>query len=386
MIVTPLWFFNNDTYKYTMQQAVLELYPDATVMYRFVNRGKQRFNEEFVRILKIYINQMANLKPDKVTTEWFRKLSFIKPWYVQYLKNYRYNPDEIYLALTPDNDLDLRIKGFWHSAILWEVPLLATISELYFSMIDTRWTLSDRQELFDKKLPLLDQLPAFADFGTRRRRSAAHHYWISQQLKRSKKYVGTSNVWLAFDTGVKPIGTMAHEFIQGNSILGGLRHANRYALDAWVKVYRGDLGIALSDTYGLDPFFEDFDLFLAKLYDGIRHDSGDPFDFMRRCVQHYQKLGIDPMSKTLVFSDSLTPESALRIAEACDGKIKCSFGIGTNLTNDVTNSPPLNIVIKMMSLNTFPTVKLSEDPSKAVGTPDAIANALWVFSHKRQIE
>jgi nicotinate phosphoribosyltransferase len=179
---------------------------------------------------------------------------------------------------------------------------------------------------------------------------------------------------------------MAHEFVQGNSIIGGLRHANRYALDAWVKVYRGNLGIALSDTYGIEPFFEDFDLLLSKLYDGIRQDSGDPLVFMERAIQHYVCLGIDPMSKTLVFSDSLTPEKAIKIAEACKGRIKCSFGIGTNLTNDVTDSPPLNIVIKMMSLNTFPTVKLSEDPSKATGTPDAIANALWVFSPKRQIE
>jgi len=379
-------FYNNDQYKFSMQQAVLELYPDATVQYRFVNRGKQRFNEEFVRALKDNINRMADLQPDKLTTEWFKRLAFIKPWYVQYLKNYRYNPDEIYLALTPDNDLDLRIKGFWHSAILWEVPLLALISELYFFLIDTKWSLDDQNDKINSKLRVLDNLPAFADFGTRRRRSAEHHLWVAKVLKSSGSYVGTSNVEIAFKTGVKPIGTMAHEFVQGSSVLGGLRHANRYALDAWVKVYRGNLGIALSDTYGIEPFFEDFDLLLSKLYDGIRHDSGDPFVFMERAIQHYACMGIDPMSKTLVFSDSLNPEKALKIAEACKGRIKCSFGIGTNLTNDVTNSPPLNIVIKMWSLNTFPTVKLSEDPSKAVGTPDAIANALWVFSPKRQIE
>jgi nicotinate phosphoribosyltransferase len=370
-----------------MMQAVLQLYPDAMAQYSFINRGKQRFNQHFVDLLYWQIQGMAELKAEDKILEWLKGFSFFKPWYIEYLRNYRYNPAEIYLQLTPDNDLDLRIKGPWRSTILWEVKLMALISELYFTTIEKDWNTWDQGEKILAKADVLNKLPAFADFGTRRRRSADHHKWVVEKLKDYCKssFVGTSNVYLAWLNGTKPIGTMAHSWIMAHSVLEGLRHANRFALDAWTKVYRGNLGIALSDTYGLDPFFADFDLYHAKLFDGIRHDSGDPFDFTRRCVQHYRNLGIDPMSKTLVFSDSLTPEKAVEIAKDCEGKIKCSFGIGTNLTNDITGSNPLNMVIKLRSINCIETVKLTDDPKKALGSLEAIRVAQWTFNHGTQL-
>jgi len=382
-----LSFFDDDLYKFTMMQAVLQLYPDATAQYVFINRGKQRFNQHFVDLLYWQIQGMAELKADDKILEWLKGFSFFKPWYIEYLRNYRYNPAEIYLQLTPDNNLDLRIKGPWRSTILWEVKLMALISELYFTTIEKDWNTWDQGEKILAKADVLNKLPAFADFGTRRRRSAEHHKWVVEKLKDYCKssFVGTSNVYLAWLNGTKPIGTFAHEFVMAHSVLAGLRHANRFAMDSWANVYRGNLGIALSDTYGLDPFFEDFDLYHAKLFDGIRHDSGDPFDFTRRCVQHYRNLGIDPMSKTLVFSDSLTPEKAVEIAKDCEGKIKCSFGIGTNLTNDITGSNPLNMVIKLRSVNCIETVKLTDDPKKALGSIEAIRVAQWTFNHGTQL-
>lgn len=378
--------FDEDFYKLTMQMAVLQLYPDATAQYAFINRGKQRFTEDFVRKLRMEIDDMSELQPNPDVLEWLKKFSFFKPWYIEYLKNYRYNPAEIYLKLAPDNNLDLRIKGPWHSTILWEVKLMALISELYFIEIEKDWNTWDQGQKICQKASVLSKLPAFADFGTRRRRSLSHQAWVVQKLRdMCPNFVGTSNVHMAWETNTKPIGTMGHEWIMAHSVLDGLRHANRFALDAWAKVYRGSLGIALSDTYGLDPFFADFDLFHAKLFDGIRHDSGDPFEFARRCIQHYYNLGIDLMSKTLVFSDSLTPEKAVEIAEACKGKIKCSFGIGTNLTNDITDSPPLNIVIKLRSINCMETVKLTDDPKKALGSVEAIRVAQWTFNQGTQL-
>ena len=199
---------------------------------------------------------------------------------------------------------------------------------------------------------------------------------------KDKGFVGTSNVYLAMKYGVKPIGTMAHEWIQGHCVLGGIRHANRYALDAWTRVYRGNLGIALTDTYGTNAFLEDFDTYLAKLFDGVRHDSGDPFRFVDKIVAHYKKLGINPRSKTIVFSDNLKPTTCIALLHYCeDNDICCSFGIGTNFTNDFPLSPlkALNMVIKLVRLNGIPVVKLSDDLGKIIGDPDMVRVIRYLY-------
>jgi nicotinate phosphoribosyltransferase len=192
-------------------------------------------------------------------------------------------------------------------------------------------------------------------------------------------FVGTSNVRLAMKYGVKPIGTKAHEWYQAHSQLAGLEHANRAALEAWINVYHSALGIALTDTYGTDAFLRDFSRELAMAYDGVRHDSGDPFKFVDKFVAHYEKLGIDPLSKTAVFSDSLNVEKAIKIHRYCQNKIKDSFGIGTFFTNDFPKSAfkPLNIVIKLVRLNGKPVVKLSDDFGKSFGERDAVRVARY---------
>lgn len=390
---------DNDLYKLSMQMAVLELFPEACVEYRFINRGGQRFNEEFVKKFRNLLDiQFPKIALTAEEYSWLRSVCpFFKPMYLEYLKNYRFDPSEVSVGLTEDNDLDLRIKGPWHSAILWEVVLMATISELYFNTVEKSWK---EQPFSNGEDILLDHYAEkirsigkelnghgclFTEFGTRRRRSFQLQDKVIEVLCGLPCFTGTSNVHLARKYGIKPVGTIGHEWIMGNSALMGLRRANYFAFDNWVKVYAGNLGIALSDTFGTDAFFADFDLRLSKLYDGVRHDSGDPFGFTDKVIGHYRSMGIDPMKKTLVFSDSLHAADAIRLKEHCAGRINCSFGIGTSLTNNqdfFRTSPPLNIVIKMHSINDIPVVKLSDSCEKETGDRDALRVANYIFGRK----
>ncbi|MBP1908419.1 nicotinate phosphoribosyltransferase [Methanolobus bombayensis] len=392
---------DNDLYKLTMQMAVLELFPQASAEYRFTNRGKQRFTPEFVEELKRIIKEdipLLQLTDDEY--RWLREeCPYFKPSYVEYLKNYRFDPSEVSVSLNEENDLDLVVKGPWHSSILWEITLMATISELYFDMIETDWKnydkntgkgyhelLKDYGKLMEKIGVQLEQNNcSFSEFGTRRRRSSEIHDVAVRVLHKCKAFSGTSNVYLAKKYGVKPTGTIGHEWIMGNSALIGMRNANLFALEKWVDVYKGNLGIALSDTFGSEPFFRNFNLKLSKLYDGVRHDSGDPLVFADRVITHYKKMGIDPLSKVVVFSDSLSAANAIEIKKMCEGRINSIFGIGTSLTNNhefFRESPPLNMVIKLHSVNNIPVVKLSDDEGKETGDKDALRVANYIFGRK----
>ena len=227
-----------------------------------------------------------------------------------------------------------------------------------------------------------------AEFGTRRRHSYQVHQLIVNALKDyyGSCYVGTSNVHFAMTTGVKPIGTHAHEWFMYHGARFGFRLANQVGLDRWVNAYHGDLGIALTDTYTTDVFFQYFNMKLAKLFDGVRHDSGDPVEFAEKVIAHYRKFDIDPLSKTIIFSDGLNLEKVQRIVEATQGKIGISFGIGTNLTND-TGLKPMNIVIKLVSvaepdLPWTNVIKLSDDKGKHTGD----AKIIWLCKEILGIE
>ena len=179
------------------------------------------------------------------------------------------------------------------------------------------------------------------------------------------RFVGTSNVHLAREFDLKPIGTMAHEWLMAHQQLGPrLIDSQIAALDCWVREYRGLLGIALTDCITMDAFLADFDLYFAKLFDGLRHDSGDPLEWAEKAIAHYEKLGIDPMSKTLVFSDGLDLAKSLRLYRALSGRIHVSFGVGTNLTCDIPGVEPMNIVLKMIACNGQPVAKISDTPGK----------------------
>ncbi len=392
---------DNDLYKLTMQMAVLELFPLASAEYRFTNRGKQSFTQAFVDELRRIIDEdISKITLTEDEYVWLRKeCPYFKPSYIEYLRNYRFDPGEVDVKLTKDMDLDLTIKGPWHSSILWEIVLMATISELYFTIIENEWMrkytranyeynsyLSEYGKLMSSMCEELQNSNCmFSEFGTRRRRSFNIQEMAVSVLQNCATFAGTSNVYLAKKYGVKPTGTIGHEWIMGNSALVGLRNANLFALENWVSVYKGNLGIALSDTFGSEPFFSSFDLKLSKIYDGVRHDSGDPIKFADRVIQHYENMGIDPLTKVIVFSDSLSSANAIRIKEQCQGRIKCIFGIGTSITNNhdfFSDSPPLNMVIKLHSIDDIPVVKLSDDSGKETGDRDAIRVANYIFGRK----
>ena len=391
---------DNDLYKFTMQLAVLELFPKAEAEYRFINRGNQRFSTEFVGELRRTIDdEISRLT---LTDEEYLWLSehcpYLKPMYLEYLKNFRFKPDEVKVCLTEEKELDIRIKGLWHSTILWEIVLMAAVSELYFTTLEKDWRENSRngcisesvltaygEKIFEMGKDLEKNNCFFAEFGTRRRRCFELHDHIMKKLVQTKALTGTSNVYFAKKYGLKAIGTVGHEWIMGTSALVGLRYANRFAFENWVEVYNGDLGIALTDTFGSEAFFKDMDLKLSKIYDGFRHDSGDPYSFVDKVIEHYRKIGIDPMKKVIVFSDALDVDTAIRLKKYCEGEINCSFGIGTSLTNNSNffrQSPPLNIVIKLHSINGIPVVKLSDSPEKETGEKDALRVANYIFGRK----
>lgn len=379
---------DSDLYKFTMQQAVLQLHPEAVVTFEFTSRKNTKFTYEFCLKLKEEIDKMANLRLTDEEFEFLGTLRFLSPTYIAYLRDYKFDPSEVKITHNPtDQTFKMTISGLWHRTILWEVPLLALVSEVYFKICDTNWTDEGQDEKIAVKGNLLTNANCiYADFGTRRRRNFESQDRVVRTLCKYKGFVGTSNVYLAMKYKVKPIGTMAHEWIMGTSALDSLRYANRVALYNWNKVYNGNLGIALTDTFGTEAFFEDFDGVLARLFDGVRHDSGDAFEFANKVVEHYKKIGVNHKNKTIVFSDGLNPETAVSLKNHCDELgILCSFGIGTNFTNDFDGSPALNIVIKLRSVRKnansreIQVVKISDVATKATGDKDALKVAMWTF-------
>jgi len=377
---------DNDLYKFTMQRAVLGYKQNVPVEYVFSNRRKEAmFNDAFMRGLRDELEQMAELKVQDDQMAFFEKsCPFLGHEYFDHLYRYRFNPKEVSAALNK-KELEVGIAGTWERTILWEVPLMAVISELFFIHCDNDWTDRDQEAKLAVKSQKLQNI-TFTDFGTRRRRNFATQDAVVAYFKEhNKKFMGTSNVHLAHKHNVRPIGTMAHEWIMGISVLEGLRHANRHAMTIWSNIYKGELGTALTDTFGTDVFWADFNVALAKLFDGPRHDSNCPFKFTDKAVANYTRMKIDPTTKTAIFSDGLDTDGAVEIDAYCNGKIRSSFGIGTHLTNDFIKpngevSKPLNMVIKLSKCDGIPVVKLSDTPGKAIGEKDALRDARWTFS------
>lgn len=372
---------DTDLYKLTMQKAVVQAYAGVAVTYEFVDRDPSaRFDGGFHARLRREVDAMADLALGRDEQAWLEaNCPYLGPAYIGYLKGYRFDPSEVETEVV-DGRLRMAIRGPWERAILWEVPLLAIVSELAFegspTPAEAEGFRAAQVARFREKADALAGVQ-FADFGTRRRRSRQVQGWCVGAMAGRPGFVGTSNVMMAMRHGTRPIGTMAHEWIMGVAALEGLRHANRHALRAWAGVYGGRLGIALTDTYGTEAFWRDFNPFLARLYDGVRQDSGDPIAFGERAILAYQALGIDPMSRWLVFSDGLDVGRVLEIADRFRARARVSFGIGTNFTNDVPGSKALNIVIKMRTCDKIPVVKLSDVPSKAIGDPEALRVARW---------
>ncbi|MFP3342934.1 nicotinate phosphoribosyltransferase [Vreelandella venusta] len=381
---------DNDFYKITMQNAVIKRFPYAHARYAFINRGEHAFPEGFGEALRGEVDRMATLRLSDEEKRYLQTTClYLDPTYLDFLAGFRYDPSEVTIE-QQGSELSVVMEGPWYRTILWEVPLMALISELWYHLRGVSVSEDDEaliEQRTREKIELYRQHGLkIAEFGTRRRFSFAVHDRVVKALRHygGEAFSGTSNVLLAMRHGVKPIGTHAHEWFMFHGARFGFKMANSLALEHWVDVYRGDLGIALTDTFTTRAFFESFDKKFAKLFDGVRHDSGDPIEFADATIAHYQRLGINPLSKTIIFSDALTPEKVERIRAFCQGRIGMAFGIGTNFTNDI-GVAPMNMVIKMVEARPegqgwLPVVKLSDVPTKNTGDPEMIALAKRILS------
>ena len=373
---------DTDLYKISMCQAVAEKFPRAVAEYRFFNRDPERvITPEMFRRIEDEVVAVSKLRLTDDEYEWLvRKCRFLKPWFLDALRSAKLDRGRIFIS----DDGEIKVRGLWYDTILWEVPLLAIISEVCMTWDKSGATQSHvldevAEKTKTKALAMLDAGCKFADFGTRRRFSALVHDRVVSVLSHFGSCIGTSNMHLARKYKLKPIGTMAHEWVQGVSGLVGLHHANRHAMELWQDVYRGSLGIALTDTFGSEVFWRDVDGWLLRLYDGVRQDSGDPFVFAERAIAAYHERHIDPKTKTIIFSDALDVEKAVAIQEKFGHRVKVAFGIGTNLTCDVDGHKPMNIVVKLISIDGVPVVKLSDSPGKVMGETEAVRVARWTF-------
>jgi len=371
MIIQSL--LDTDLYKFTMMQVVLHHFPGAQVEYRFKCRNHNVALAPHIPAIEAGIRDLCSLRFSRRELEYLRGWRFFKSDFVDLLGLFHLDERFIKVSrIAGTSDIDITIKGPWLHTILFEVPVLAIVSEVFYrNTVDAPDFAEGRRRLAAKVRQINGVSdPAFriADYGTRRRFSRGWQDEIVQSLQSGigPKFVGTSNVKLALDHNLTPLGTMAHEYLQACQAVGPrLRDSQVFAFNMWAREYRGDLGIALSDVCGMDAFLRDFDLFFCKLFDGVRHDSGDPFEWGEKLIVHYQKMRVDPRSKTMVFSDSLNVPLAIRLFEYFRGRSQTAFGIGTNLTNDL-GYEPLQIVIKMTRCNGQPVAKISDEPSKAM--------------------
>ncbi|MDP2022375.1 MAG: nicotinate phosphoribosyltransferase [Hydrogenophaga sp.] len=374
-VITSL--LDTDLYKYTMWQTMLHRFPQTQAEYSFVCRNQPAYPlAELLPQVNAELDALCALSFREDELAYIGGLRYIKSDFVDFLRIFRFQRNFIE-ARAEGDQLRIVARGPQVHVMAFEIFVLAIVNELYFRRFDRAAAEAEGRLRLQVKL---DQLRALGneaplrhpfelfDFGVRRRfsRSWQREVVAAFQAQAPQFFKGTSNVLLARDLGLVPIGTMAHEYLQTYQALGvRLRDFQKAALEDWVQEYRGDLGIALTDVVGMDAFLSDFDLYFAKLFDGLRHDSGDPMVWAEKALAHYQKLRIDPHTKRLVFSDGLTIDKALSLYHALGDRTNLGFGIGTHLTNDV-DLTPLNIVMKLTSANGQPVAKLSDSPGKTL--------------------
>jgi nicotinate phosphoribosyltransferase len=382
-----------DLYKFTMWQALLHRHPGAIGEYEFWCRNETAYPlAELKDEVDRELDHLCEMLFADEEVAYLRGLRFIKSDFADFLTVFRFQRKFITVE-TNGPDLVIRAVGPVVHVMGFEIYVLYIVNELYFRRFDQQGALAEARRRLAQKI---DELRAFGqepvatnpfeffDFGVRRRFSGEWHDEVVATLAREipQYFKGTSNVHLARKYDLVPIGTMAHEYMQAFQSFGvRLRDFQKAALEEWVQEYRGDLGTALTDVVGMNAFLDDFDLYFAKLFDGLRHDSGDPVEWGEKAIAHYAKLRIDARTKRLVFSDALTVPKALALYRHFCGRIMTGFGIGTQLTND-TGIPALNIVMKMVSCNGQPVAKLSDSPGKSQCRDETfLAYLRQVFHH-----
>ncbi len=371
-ILTSL--LDTDAYKLHMQQAVYHHYQNVTVAAEFRCRNEDNLGQ-YAKEIAHQVSLMGQLVLTDDEYDYLSNLSFFKEDYLNWLRHFRFRPELVDIS-DIDGQLNIRISGSWLDVILWEVPLLAVISEVAQRNRAPEITVQQAIEQLQAKLQKFKSLSAdidmsgfkLMDFGTRRRFSGQVQDAIVATLKSDFPYlVGTSNYICAKQHHLPPVGTQAHEWFQAHQqIASNLQDSQRLALQVWLDEYPDCLGIALTDCITMDAFLRDFDLAFATQYEGLRHDSGDPFEWGEKAIAHYIKLGIDPKTKVLVFSDNLDLEKSLQLYRHFHSRIKLVFGIGTRLTCDIEGVKPLNIVIKLVECNGKPVAKISDSPGKTI--------------------
>lgn len=369
MIIQTL--LDTDLYKLTMMQGVFHQFPQTQVEYGFTCRTPGIDFRPAMNDIQNEIKHLCSLDLTDEEGSYLETLGYMKSDFIRFLESFRLTMDHVSMG-EKNGEFFLNIKGPWLHTILFEVPVLSIINECYYRINQPHPNWDAGRDKLVSKINLIKNTGdepldfTFSDFGTRRRFARAWHEELLTELHREcpEQMVGTSNVDLARRLGLTPVGTMAHEWLMASQALcPTLADSQTFALKHWIREYPRDLGIALSDVAGFDAFLHDFNIDLATAYDGCRHDSGDPFSWGDRLIDHYHSLGIDPKTKRAIFSDGLSVQKAIDIARYFKGRINTSFGIGTSLTNDVSGQP-IQIVIKMTYCQGSPVAKLSDSPGK----------------------
>lgn len=390
-------FTDNDLYTFTVMNYVLHQYPNAEVKYKFFDRNQHKYPKGFAELLQEQVNGMANVViTDEEIDFMKRKCYYLPEWLYTLLKGYRFNPKEVGIKQDEEGHLDITIEGKWWRTVLWEMPLLSTISELSHAlngdleMIDLD---KEYQRSYDKAKMLFEGGCNVSDMGTRRRASLAVQSVAikafkdcSEQNHFDGKFLGTSNVYFAMLYNLTPIGTMSHQIISFEECISGIHECNFNVMDKWSQVYDGNLGIYLYDCFGDKVFFDNINSKYAKLFDGLRVDSGDNMEQLRKIVMMYNQFNIDPRTKSVIFSNALDGKSAVELHREVNGCVKDSYGIGTYICCNFAgtqNVPPLpikhmNIVIKLVGMrynnkrDWLDCVKLSSDKGKVLGNPGKV--------------
>ncbi|MBQ8452630.1 MAG: nicotinate phosphoribosyltransferase [Prevotella sp.] len=384
---------DNDAYTFSCQYYVLQTYPRAEVEYTFFDRNHTRYPEGFAALLQ---EQVDGMKDVVITEEEIafmeRKMYYLPLWYFTFLRGYRFNPAEVTIHQDAEGYLSITVQGKWHSAIMWEMPILSTVSEL---MHELRGDLArydadlERQRAADKTRQILQGGLVLGDMGTRRRLSFDHQDMVirtmkdvSLQTQAPGRFTGTSNVWFAMKYDLTPIGTMSHQLISFEENVSGIFECNFNVMKKFSDVYDGDNGIYLYDCFGDRVFFSNLSKRMAMMFSGLRVDSGQEEEQTERIIEKYKSLGINPQSKQVVYSNGLNINRAIEIHRYVDGRVQDSYGMGTFLTCDVTGCEPMNIVVKLTRgriterREWHDCVKLSCDKGKTLGNPEKCAYLL----------
>ena len=395
-------FTDNDLYTFTCMYYIIQTYPRAEVEYTFFDRNDTVYPDGFADMLKEQMEYMKNVVITEDEIKYMLNRCYYLPkWFIDvFLRGFRFNPKELDISQDSDGHLHISVRGKWYSTIIWEMPILSCVSELmhrlngdiekYDVELETSRTKAKAKKMFDNGLVV-------GDMGTRRRMSFEHHYntlkaikevWDSEVLWESgAKWTGTSNVWFAKELGMNCLGTMSHQIISFEENVSGVFEANHNVMQKWSRCYFADLGLYLYDAFGDNVFFSNFSKDMAMLYSGLRVDSGIEEEQIDKIASKYKELGIDPMSKQVIFSNGLNVDRAIEIANYAKFKVIPSFGIGTHITCDVTDVKPMNIVVKLTKMRITENrewhdcVKLSCDKGKTLGNKDKCNYLLSVINN-----